>query len=241
MAEQRKHKLVQEYIIAGTQKMLGLQLGVNPRLTTVDDFTDAFKSIPSEQRKNVLAFIKLSAIDFGSQDPAGILSSIRPHALSSKYGSDTLKALGIRQRYLLAGEQQFANHPKNKVSEPNVMLAKDALVASFVPAMFTLDFTYFTKDLSELLHFMSRWAFAQTHHRLNFELEYSSTKLAIQLSLSQSLTTPEKSKLGEDAGYYQFEGQIQIAGVLSNDDPRDTYIAPVIHYDELEVLTFEQG
>lgn len=241
MAEVRKQALVQEFIIASIRKMIRMQLDVDARLSTTDDFSDAFKSIPSEQRSNVLAFMKLSAIDYGQQDPTGTLTAVRPHALSSKFGQDLLKATGVRQRNILAGEQVFANHPKNKVSQPNLNVAEDALVASFVPAIFTIDFYYMTKDLKQLLSFMSKWAFSHLNHRLNFNLEYAGTILPIQVGLSTSLTTPEKSKLGEDAGYYQFEGQITVAGVLSNDDPRDTYIAPLIHYNELDVLISEQS
>lgn len=234
---QKDHKLVQEYIIAGVQKMLAIQMNIKTSISSASDFSDAFKKIPADKRGNVLSFIRLSSIEFNTIDSTGTLTSVRPHAISNGYGADVIGALGARARYAQVGDQRLMDNQKNHIS-PN-KVPTETLVAGFVPALFTFDLSYFSKSLTDVLEFGSRWAFAQTHSRLNFNLEYAGTQLPIQIALSNSLSIPEKSNLGEDASYYQFEGQITVSGVLSSSDIRDTYTAPVIHYDSVEIQTME--
>lgn len=230
-----KKTMLQTAIIGALTKMVKLELGVSCSLTTTGDYSDVFKKLSTQERKEPFSTIKLSAIDIAQLNGVGVLSSIRPDAVSNSHNG--LGHLGVRSGLDVfnVGDRE----PQHKGKRPNVV-ATHAINVNIVPVVLTFDFMYASNSFEDILNLMSKWAFCYQKEYMNFELEFAGIRLPIKVRLSSSLSAPEKSERGQQAPYFIYEGQIEVDGAMTVDSERDYNIVPVIHATGTEAKIYEQ-
>ena len=102
----------------------------------------------------------------------------------------------------------------------------ESLRLLMTPAIIRLSVIYGTTDVQELMDFFSEWAFMRARNRLDFDLAYLGRTLPIKTVLGSSLSVPTKELPGDSGGYQVFEGDLEVHGFLTHDDPRDARIEP---------------
>jgi len=186
---------IQDYIFAGVQKMLEVELGTKPELTLTDDLEDVLRTVKAEDRDHLVA---LRPMSMDTATPPG----------TDGMGSARAASLFDRGIGGLRGDLTKAN---------------TTLGYTLVPTTFEFTFWYGTTSFKDLTEFFAKWSFIGKNARINFNLDYLSTNYAITSQLSSSLSIPPKPPRGT-SGYQVYEGSIKTSGFLSNaSDPRDQY------------------
>jgi hypothetical protein len=106
-----------------------------------------------------------------------------------------------------------------------------------VRAVFRIRLVYITNSEQDLYDFIGRWFFAKSGmgQRLNFNLEFYGAALTVLFHAQDELAVPTVEFDEERPMHYEFEGELELHGYISNvTDARDFTEVPILQTQQHE-------
>lgn len=110
--------------------------------------------------------------------------------------------------------------------EQDTDLSVDRIV--MLPVQLTIEMHYFHSDFMNILDFVSKWIFASLKYRMNYKITYKEVDLPVTVTLNPSLAIPTKDIYSPAPDLYHLQGEMQVTGWITNEDPRDIQQVPLI-------------
>lgn len=243
-------KPLQDYIIAGVIKTMGIEFGLDIHWTQSSSFNDAFAAIKDNSRqKGEFAFLRINSITLNNATDSNTVSgAIRPHALTYKGLRGAVTKVktadpSILRQAIREKADSVRSSPRGVLLSDLLAPEKDTTPGKIESAILNLKLTpinidctliYSTEDTSQLLQLFARWSFAQANSRISFNLNYLGITLPIAVTLGSDLSIPDREEIATARNSIWYEGSAVIGGFMSNDDKRDVASIPLIHYTELD-------